>query len=193
MSSKDAKLLTLLICSVGAFFALNLLYFPLSVPWMMQHSGGVPVLDGVPFRNVTNTYEILDALGSAGRKIHLYFIWTVDLVLPLLFGWSLFAAIGSAAERAFGEPSAAGRLRWLAVIAVIADYLENVTNSVLLVVYPDRVPLVAVLSGLLTSIKFALYGVCVLVGILTFSIAFARRRKTRPPSVADSGKITSGP
>jgi len=177
-SNKDAKLVTLLICSVGALLAINFLYFPLSVPWMMQHTGGVPYLDMMPGRSAAKAYETLDALGVGGRRNHLYFTWTIDLALPLLLGWALYVAIGSGAKRAFGEPHAAGRFRWLAVAATIADYSENISNSVLLAFYPERFPFLALLSGLLTLIKFSLFGACVLVAISMFSIAFVRRHKT---------------
>ena len=188
MSKKDAKFLTLLICSVGAFLAENFLYFPLSVPWMLQHSGGVPFLDRVPGRDAEKTYEMLDALGAVGREHHLYFISTIDLALPLLFGWSLYVAIGNGAKWAFGESRAAGRFRWLAVAAAGSDYLENISNTLLLASYPDRFPTLASLSGLLTMIKFLLYGACILVAISMFSIAFVRRHKMRPWSAANSEK-----
>jgi hypothetical protein len=179
MSGKDAKLLALVVCSVGAILAINLLYFPLSVPWMLQNTGGVPYLDMVPGRSADKTYEILAELGTIGRRNHLYFIWTIDLALPLLFGSCLYVAIRDSATRAFGASSTAGRLRWLAVAAASVDYLENISNSVLLVFYPDRFPFLASMSGLLTLMKFSLSGVCSLIALSMFSISFAGYRKTK--------------
>jgi len=181
MSNRDVRLLTLVICSVGALLAMNFLHFPLSVPWMMEHTGGVPLLDMVPGRSAAKTYEILHALGAAGRKSHLCFIWTIDLALPVLFGSCLYVAIADGAARAFGESKAAGRWRWLAVAAAAADYSENISNSVLLAFYPDRFPSLASLSGLLTLMKFSLFGTCILVTLSMFAIAFIRRYKAKLP------------
>jgi len=188
MSRKDAKLLTLVICSLAAILAINLLYFPLSVPWMLQRTGGVPFLDMVPLRDAAKTYAILAALGATGRQNHLHFIWTIDLPLPILFGSCLYVAIRDSADRAFGVPNAVGRLRWLAVAAAGADYMENISNSVLSALYPNRFPFLASVSGLLTLTKFSLYGMCILIAISLFSIAFVRRHEARPRPAPNSAK-----
>jgi hypothetical protein len=179
MSGKGAKLLALAVCSVAAILAINLLYFPLSVPWMLQNTGGVPYLDMVPGRGAAKTYEILAELGTVGRRNHLYFIWTIDLALPLLFGSCLYVAIRDGAEWAFGASNTAGRLRWLAVAAAGVDYMENISNSVLLVFYPDRFPFLASVSGLLTLMKFSLSGVCILIALSMFLVAFVRYCKMK--------------
>ena len=75
----------------------------------------------------------------------------------------------------------ATRLRWLAVAAAVVDYGENISNSVLLAFYPDRFPVLSSMSGPLTLIKFLLFGLCVLVAMSMFAIAFMRRRKAKPP------------
>jgi len=175
MPKKDAKLLTLVICSVGAILAVTLLYFPLSLPWMLQHSGGVAFFGTAWRRDVAKIYEIFDALGAVGRRDIFCFTWTIDLALPLLFGWTLYAAIGNGAERAFGGARTAGGFRWMAVAAAGSDYLENTSITVLLAAYPDRLPTLASVSVRLTEIKFALYGGCIFVAIAMFLIAFMRR------------------
>ena len=159
---------------------MNFLYFSAQCAVDVAALGRRTLLDRVPGRDAGKTYEMLDALGAVGREHHLYFIWTIDLALPLLFGWSLYVAIGNGATWAFGESRAAGRFRWLAVAAAVSDYLENLSNTVLLVSYPERLSTLASLSGLLTLIKFSLYGASVLVAVSMFSVAFVRRRKTRP-------------
>lgn len=182
MARKNTTLLALLVCSVGALLAINLLYFPLSVPWMVQHTG-VPFLDALPFRDAAKTYETLDALGPAGRRNHLYFTWTIDLALPVLFGSFLYAAMRNGSELAFGV---AGRLCWLAVAAVIVDYMENISNSVLLAAYPRKFPILAAASGPLTLTKFLLSGACCLIAIAMFSIGLAKRRKALAAGSAEN-------
>ena len=168
----DTTLLTLAVCSLGAILAINLLYFPLSVRWMRQYTTDVPLLDMVAWRSVSRTYNILAALGVTGRRNHLCFIWTIDLVLPVLFGSCLYIAIRDSA--AFAALNAAGRLSWIAVAAAAMDYLENITNSALLALYPQRISFLASLSGLLTLMKFSLYGLCILIALSMFSIGLAR-------------------
>ncbi len=75
-------------------------------------------------------------------------LWTVDLVLPALFGLALWIAIGAASLV---------RWRWLALAAAATDYLENVAISALIIGFPGRHPLLAALAAFLTAAKFSLY------------------------------------
>ena len=89
----------------------------------------------------------------------------------------------SRSETAPSGPSerrhAAGQLRWLAAAAACADYMENVSNSVLLAFYPGRFPLLASVSGLLTLMKFSLSGVCILIALSMLVIVFAEYQKMK--------------
>ena len=60
---------------------------------------------------------LFDALGETGRRAYLNLLWTVDLILPALFGLFLSTAIRRGAFR---------RLSWIPLLASVCDYAENI-------------------------------------------------------------------
>jgi len=140
MPKKDAKLLTLVICSVGAILGGGRCFiFRSGLPWMLQHSGGRGLLRHGPGVATSRRFTRSSThLGLSDGETFSASPGTIDLALPLLFGWTLYAAIGNGAERAFGGARTAGGFRWMAVAAAGSDYLENTSITVLLAAYPDR-------------------------------------------------------
>ncbi len=132
----------------AALVAVNTLHFRLSVPRMRELTGGAPILDMRFGYTPESAYELLDALGSAGRGAYLEMLWTVDLLLPALFSLFLWSAVSRGALR---------RWRWTALGAGAADYLENAAITALLLGYPSRHDAVAWLASAFTISKFALY------------------------------------
>jgi len=138
----------LAVATFAALVAVNTLHFPLSVPRMRELAGGGPILDMRFGYTPQHAYELLNALGSAGRGAYLAMLWTVDLLLPALFSLFLWSAVSRGALR---------RWRWAAFGAGAADYLENAAITALLLAYPIRHDAVAWLASVFTVSKFALY------------------------------------
>jgi hypothetical protein len=176
---RRTTLIALLVASVGVLLAVNSLYFPLSVPWLLDHTGGTPILDMLPLRDADATNRVVAALGPDGRRTYLHFIWTVDLALPLLFGACLYVALAQAAPAAAPHSRLAGQSRWLGVAAAASDYMENLTSTALLIAYPEQPPLLARVSGPLTLIKFVLYGSAVALALVLFAASLLRRSAGR--------------
>jgi nucleoside-diphosphate-sugar epimerase len=148
-----------------ALLAENLLYFPLSVPWMKHLAGGAPTLDMRPGYSPEAAYQLFDTLGQAGRATYLKLLWTVDLILPTLFGLFLSSAIRRGGLRAWR------RVPW---IGTACDYAENIAITVLLLRYPGHEPGLVQLASALTVVKLA--GYC--AGTLTAVAGAFYRRKT---------------
>ena len=87
--------------TVGVFLAENFLYFPLSVPYMKNLAAGAPLLDMRPGYSPGAAYHLFEVLGQTGRGAYLRLLWTIDLLLPALFGLFLSAAIRRGALRAW--------------------------------------------------------------------------------------------
>jgi nucleoside-diphosphate-sugar epimerase len=163
----------LLVLAVGALIVENGFNFPLSVPWMTHLTEGAPILDMRPGYSEADAYKLLDVLGETGRAAYLKLLWTVDLILPLLFGLFLSAAIQRGAFR---------RLKWAPFVATALDYAENIAITFLLLGYPLHHPGVVGASSALTLMKFAAYLTAILLAIAG---GIVRRPSRRPGSSRD--------
>src|SRR5262249_3614237 len=92
-AERSTAFLILFALTIGAFLAENLLYFPLSVPYMKDLAAGAPILDMRPGYTPDAAYHLFEVLGPSGRSTYLRLLWTVDLLLPTLFGVFLWSAI----------------------------------------------------------------------------------------------------
>jgi len=148
------------------------LHFPLSVSYMRELAGGLPMLDLRFGYTPESAYRLFDVLGRHGRTAYLVFFWSVDLVLPAFFGTFLSVAIRRGAFRA-------GRLVPLAGAA--CDYVENILITVLLSAYPMRIPGLVWVAAAFTIVKQACYGSGVLLAIGGGLVALARTVRVRSP------------
>jgi hypothetical protein len=151
--------------TIGAFFAENFLYFPLSVPYMKQLAAGAPLLDMRPGYSPGAVYDLFDGLGQTGRGAYLRLLWTIDLLLPALFGIFLVSAIGRGALRAW---------KAIPLLAAACDYTENITITVLLLRYPMQEPALAQLASIFTVTKLLLYASGLLLAIGGFLVRVMR-------------------
>jgi hypothetical protein len=142
------------VLTIGLFLAENWLSFPLSVPYMKKLADGAAILDMRPGYTPAAAYQLLDVLGPAGRATYLTLLWTIDLVLPALFGLFLSSAIRRGAFR-----------RWKSVplVGSAFDYAENAAVTILLLRYPAHHPALVYIASLFTISKLAFYAAGVLL------------------------------
>ena len=153
--------------TIGAFLAENLLYFPLSVPYMKELAAGAPLLDMRPGYTPDDAYHLFDTLGQSGRGAYLRLLWTMDLLLPALFSLFLSSAIRRGAFRAS---------RSIPLLSAVCDYAENIMVTVLLLRYPIREPALVQLASVFTATKLALYASGLLLAIGGFLVRLVNRR-----------------
>ena len=161
-----AAFATLFAVTIGAFFAENLLDFPLSVRYMKKLAAGAPLLDMRPGYTPGDVYHLFDTLGQPGRGAYLRLLWTIDLVLPALFGVFLSSAIRRGAFRAF---------RSIPLLAAVCDYGENIIISILLLHYPMHEPAFAKLASVFTVTKLILYASGLFLAIAGFVMRVMNR------------------
>jgi hypothetical protein len=170
--------LLLLTVAGAAIAAVNGLDLPLTARRLKGLAGGEPLLDLRFGYGPEEARRLLSRLGASGRASYLTMLWTVDLLLPALFGLSLWVAIGAGSF---------GRWRRLALFAAAADYLENLAISGLIVAFPDHHPLLAMLASVLTATKFSLYA----LGMVTALAGLWMARRAADRSDHASGGSTS--
>jgi len=150
----------------------NLGYFRWSVPYMLHASGNLPLLDMRFSYSASEAYQLLDALGPAGRHDYARLLQSVDLIIPLVFSWFLWAALSRGAGK---------RYRLLGLVGGAFDYLENIAVFILLASYPMHLNSVVLAAEMLTRLKFIGYGSGLLLAAFNFAIDhFARLRHNQP-------------
>jgi hypothetical protein len=147
--------------AMGAFLAENLLYFPLSVPYMKGLAAGEPLLDMRPGYSPVVAYHLFEVLGQPGRGAYLRLLWTIDLLLPALFGLFLSCAIRRGAFHAW---------RSIPLLAAACDYAENIMITILLLRYPIHEPNFTQLASIFTVTKLVLYASGLLLAVGGFLV-----------------------
>ena len=147
--------------AVGAFVVENSFDFVGSVPYFRRLTGGLGILDLLPFPDPERAHRALALLGADGRHQYAVLLLTFDVLFPLTVAFFFRAWLDA-------------RLRWLPWLTLALDYAENVACGVLVATFPHESARVASLAGVLTALKFTGYAGCLLA--LGFTAWDARRR-----------------
>lgn len=140
--------------------------------------GNVDAPDTQFFYTGDDLVQIASAFGAEGRAYYIRSRFTFDIVWPLAYGFFLWSGIawlnGHFANRRFRF------LPLVPVAAVLLDFLENSGASLVMYVYPDRIPVLTEVVPLFTAGKWLTIGAsfAVLVFLLLmFAIGQVKRRK----------------
>jgi len=144
-----------------------------------ERTGGARQPDTSLFYTSAELYGMAEAFGPDGRQAYIQARFTFDVVWPLVYGCFLVTAIGWLAGKAF-QPGSPWRLLTLApVLGVLFDYLENLATSLVLARYPAPTPVVDLLAGPLTLVKWSFVGGSFMVLVAVAIAAVARRARPR--------------
>ena len=121
---------------------------------LMALADGRDVPDTQFNRSAEDLYRQLSAYGDYGRHLYLTRISPVDLFIPLAQALFLAVAISLVFQRAFSPASRWQMINLLPFVAMLGDYLENVSMICLMLAYPTRWELLANVSGWFTAVKF---------------------------------------
>jgi hypothetical protein len=167
---------------VALDLVMNAALLPLAAARLSVLSGGVGPLEALFAYTPTQAYATLAAYGPAGREFGLSTVLTLNLAYPVVY--SLFFSLASLyflQRAAPGRPGLA-RLALLPFLALVADYLENAGLIVLLLSYPTQLPAAAEATSLLTSTKWILQGISLVVIVLSAVGALLARRQRIDPA-----------
>jgi hypothetical protein len=116
---------------------------------------GTRTPDSICLRSPDLTYALLESYGARGRSFYTATQLTLDAVFPIAYGLLFIGALAWVVPRGFGIRPLTERLRLvLPILAVIADYSENLTTVGLIQLFPRRVPVLAWVSAGATLLKF---------------------------------------
>lgn len=154
---------------LGGLTLINLLLFSIpGIPGSQSHitanAPGETIIDMRIRYTPTELSAFLEAIGTEGRAAYQTMHTTTDFAFPLIYGLFLFALL----SRLTIKQQLPLWLPWMALVATIADLVENFTLMRLTSHYPDFQPGLAHLAQVATIIKFAfivLSAACLLWGL----------------------------
>lgn len=133
----------------------------------------VNILDLLFNYSEEQAYAQLSAYGEIGRQVCLASTLILDTIFPLVFG-SFFALL---LAHLFQHT----RYKWvvlLPIIVVVLDYVENTHIALMLINFPERMPLIAYTGSIFTNAKWITMA---LIGLVISMGFFIRNRKNYIP------------
>ena len=157
-------------------FLMNGTKLPFSNPTIVEHSGGLPILDMRKSFTPDDAYELFAALGAEGRRAYLTLHLVPDMLFPIGYAlvFSFISAWFLVRLLPLDHP-----LQWLSLIPLIsglADVLENLLLVIANLAYPGRIDWMVQFAHLLTWVKFGLLPIGLLFLIIIVVAWFIRKR-----------------
>jgi len=154
--------------STATFIVFLTIILPEEASRNVAYFGENPTPDGSFIYSASDLYNMASAYGEDGRRYYIRSRFTFDIVWPLAYGWFLWAGISY-----FGQATENLRFRYtllLPVLAVLLDFMENSSASIVMFLYPDRAPVLSHLVPIFTfgkwtviGLSFVAFGVLMLV------------------------------
>jgi len=170
------SILLLSAVTMGLMFLMNGTQLPFSNPTIVEHSGGIPILDMRLWFTPEDAYDLFTALGTEGRRAYRILHLLPDMIFPM--GYSLVFAFLSAwfLVRLFPLEY---WMQWLCLIPLVsglADQLENLSLVICSLAFPQRMDWLVRLAHLLNKIKFGLMPIGMVFLIILTVMWIVRKR-----------------
>jgi hypothetical protein len=135
------------------------------------YSGNAGSPDLSFYYSAQDLYHMAEVYGEHGRGAYVRARFTFDLIWPLVYTFFLCTAISWVYARAFTTHSLWRDANLVPVLAMLVDYLENLSTSLVMLRYPHPTIVVGSLAPLFTMLKWVL--VIGSVGLLFAGAAIA--------------------
>lgn len=113
-------------------------------------------------------YRLADEYGELGRDFYITQRFTFDLIWPVIYGLFLLSSISFLAYR-INNPKYKYFI-YLPLLAMLFDYLENITVSITMSRYPILTPITSHLAGFMTLFKWSILSLVVISLVYLLSI-----------------------
>ena len=158
------------------FFFFMVVVLP-SVSMQAVLMGLTPSIDTNFSFNPNGIYNILQGYGENGRQFYLFQRWTFDFVWPMVYGFPIYLTLrlwlGKVNSRLVIF------LVYLPLMAMMLDYAENITFSIIILLYPNEWIILAYLGVGLSFLKWIALGVSLMaVTFLSVVVLFQTIRRS---------------
>ena len=158
------------------------LFTALVLPQQSSQSEGVTEAVGTPdlsfYYSTDELYDMAAAYGEDGRVDYIRARFTFDIIWPVVYGIFLVTSISWFTSRGFKETSIFQKANLIPVLAVLFDFLENLSTSLVLYRYPSKTIVIDSLAPVFTTVKWLFVGGSFLLLLLGFGVwLFSALRK----------------
>jgi hypothetical protein len=182
MYNKLMKIKTIL--SHPSFILLNWFIFVFflvvilpAVSYQASQMGLTPSIDTNFSFDPNVIYSILDGYGEDGRQFYLFQRWTFDFVWPMVYGFPIFFTLRLWLVKV--KSLLVKFLIYLPLLAMLLDYLENITFSIIILLFPMEWMILAYLGVALSLFKWIALGVSLMAVIfLSVVVLFQTIRRS---------------
>lgn len=160
------------------FLLFTALVLPGQAAGSAERTGGARQPDTSLFYTPADLYGMAEAFGPDGRQAYIQARVTFDVVWPLVYGFYFVTGISWLAGRAFppaGRAALGRRLNLAPALGVGFDYLENLATSLVMARYPAPTPVIDLLAGPFTLVKWIFVGGSFIVLVLVTAVALRRK------------------
>jgi hypothetical protein len=142
--------------------------------------GLVESIDTSFFYSATRLYEIIESYSYEVRLRYIYQRFSFDLVWPLVYGFFIISSTWYLIKDLNFKFK--NTIKYLPIIAVIFDFLENILVSLLMYLYPIQINLLGWVASFFTSLKWITLSssfilIIVLVLIKGFNLFYRKLRQ----------------
>jgi hypothetical protein len=142
-----------------------------------EYSADVGSPDLSFFYSAEELYRMAEVYGEEGREAYIRARFTFDLLWPIVYTLFLSTAISWSFVRAVPTYSGLRSVNLVPILAMVFDYLENISTSLVMWRYPEKIVGVAAIAPIFTLVKWTLLTVAILSLILGVVYSIRRRFK----------------
>jgi len=103
-------------------------------------------------------YQIAENYGERGRLFYIDTRITFDIIWPFIYTIFLITGISWITDKIVLEGSKVRLLNLVPIGAILFDFLENISNMVIMFRYPTPTDILASLAGVFTALKWVFVG-----------------------------------
>lgn len=151
-------------------------YSPIGVAGLLKVSGGTNILDFETRYSADFAYNMLEAMGEAGRSFYLTKVMVLDIFFPPSLMLFMFCWLSLLLKKVTTSGSKLRYVIILPLIYLLLDYTENIGITAMLINFPERLNSICVATGIITCIKKTDVLICIIVFIaLVVAIPFKKK------------------
>jgi len=144
--------------TLALFVLFLLVVLPAESDRSAQVTGSVTSPDTTFYYTRDQLYQIAEDIGQEGRLYYLDSRISFDIIWPLVYTFFLINTISWILNKTILEESKLRLLNLVPLAGILLDYLENITNMVVMFRYPQPTDIIASLAGIFTSLKWVFVG-----------------------------------
>ena len=156
----------------------NWVIFPMRSARLQELAGkSVSIIDVMFAYTPAQVYELVSAYGEQGRQLYAVTELTVDLAYPILYNSLLGLLMAIIFRSAFSSVSPWQKLPLLPLASWLADYLENVGITIMLMSYPQELDALAWVTSVFSTAKWTVGGACVILIVIGLVVLLVKKLK----------------